>query len=130
MKILRFLALLSGIVSADAVYAQQTYEEMELLTVNEQVTTVITASEPIRFSSPKRVRMRMVNAWLSSPSLRSDTVRSMRSSIRHVFRRRWQTKRCSRRKKRLIITLLSLSPQKRCTLLPDRYGLHRPSGVM
>ena len=43
------LALLSGIVSADAVYAQQTYEEMELLTVNEQVTTVITASEPIRF---------------------------------------------------------------------------------
>ena len=49
MKILRFLALLSGIVSADAVYAQQTYEEMELLTVNEQVTTVITASEPIRF---------------------------------------------------------------------------------
>jgi conjugative transposon TraN protein len=29
--------------------AQQTYEEMEQLTVNEQVTTVITASEPIRF---------------------------------------------------------------------------------
>ena len=29
--------------------AQQTYEDMELLTVNEQVTTVITASEPIRF---------------------------------------------------------------------------------
>ena len=29
--------------------AQQTYEDMELLTVNEQVTTVITASDPIRF---------------------------------------------------------------------------------
>ena len=29
--------------------AQRTYEEMEHLTVNEQVTTVITASEPIRF---------------------------------------------------------------------------------
>ena len=29
--------------------AQHTYEEMEHLTVNEQVTTVITASEPIRF---------------------------------------------------------------------------------
>lgn len=29
--------------------AQTTYEEMEQLTVNEQVTTVITASEPIRF---------------------------------------------------------------------------------
>ena len=31
--------------------AQQTYEEMEQLTVNEQVTTVITASEPIRSST-------------------------------------------------------------------------------
>lgn len=29
--------------------AQQTYEEIEQLTVNEQITTVITASEPIRF---------------------------------------------------------------------------------
>lgn len=29
--------------------AQQTYNELEQLTVNEQVTTVITASEPIRF---------------------------------------------------------------------------------
>ncbi|EFI71494.1 MULTISPECIES: conjugative transposon protein TraN [Segatella] len=29
--------------------AQQTYEEMEQLTVNEQVTTIITATEPIRF---------------------------------------------------------------------------------
>lgn len=29
--------------------AQQTYHEMEQLTINEQVTTVITASEPIRF---------------------------------------------------------------------------------
>ena len=38
-----------GIVSTTAVHAQQTYEEMELLTVNEHVTTVITASEPIRF---------------------------------------------------------------------------------
>ncbi len=40
-------ALLSlGILSAKA---QTTYEEMEQLTVNDQVTTVITASEPIRF---------------------------------------------------------------------------------
>lgn len=30
-------------------HAQTTYQEMEQLTVNEQVTTVITASEPIRF---------------------------------------------------------------------------------
>lgn len=36
-------------LSAIPVMAQQTYEEMEQLTVNEQVTTVITASEPIRF---------------------------------------------------------------------------------
>ena len=39
-----FVALLvSGSLSA-----QQTYNEMELLTVNENVTTVITSSEPIR----------------------------------------------------------------------------------
>jgi conjugative transposon TraN protein len=49
MKILKTLALMMGIASAATMQAQQTYEEMELLTVNEQVTTVITASEPVRF---------------------------------------------------------------------------------
>ena len=38
---------------ATPMMAQQTYEEMEQLTVNEQVTTVITASEPIRFVDSK-----------------------------------------------------------------------------
>ena len=38
-----------GLFSGHEVLAQRTYEEMEQLTVNEQVTTVITASEPIRF---------------------------------------------------------------------------------
>ena len=38
-----------GVLSGHEVLAQRTYEEMEQLTVNEQVTTVITASEPIRF---------------------------------------------------------------------------------
>ena len=42
-------ALLLCALSASPVMAQQTYEEMEQLTVNEQVTTVITASEPVRF---------------------------------------------------------------------------------
>ena len=42
-------ALLLCAMSAVPVMAQQTYEEMEQLTVNEQVTTVITASEPVRF---------------------------------------------------------------------------------
>ncbi len=41
--------LLSGIFILPEANAQTTYEEMEQLTVNEQVTTVITASEPIRF---------------------------------------------------------------------------------
>lgn len=50
MKIYKYIAmsLLSMMVSLPS-FAQQTYEEMEQLTVNEQVTTVITASEPIRF---------------------------------------------------------------------------------
>lgn len=42
-------ALLMCALSALPMKAQQTYKDMELLTVNEQVTTVITASEPIRF---------------------------------------------------------------------------------
>ena len=42
-------ALLLGALSAAPAMAQQTYEEMEQLTVNEKVTTVITASEPVRF---------------------------------------------------------------------------------
>ncbi len=42
------MALIVGAATLTA-NAQSTYEEMELLTVNEQVTTVITATEPIRF---------------------------------------------------------------------------------
>lgn len=43
------MMLLSGIFILPEAHAQTTYEEMERLTVNEQVTTVITASEPVRF---------------------------------------------------------------------------------
>lgn len=41
--------LLIGVLTVCGANAQTTYEEMELLTVNEQITTVITATEPIRF---------------------------------------------------------------------------------
>ena len=44
-----FTAIAVFAASINGVFAQQTYEEMERLTVNEQVTTVITATEPIRF---------------------------------------------------------------------------------
>ena len=43
------IMLLIGIFILPEAKAQTTYEEMERLTVNEQVTTVITASEPVRF---------------------------------------------------------------------------------
>ena len=45
----KICALLMGVLTVCGANAQTTYEEMELLTVNEQVTTVITATEPIRF---------------------------------------------------------------------------------
>ncbi len=45
----KIAALVWGMLIACPAFAQQTYEEMEQITVNEQVTTVITASEPIRF---------------------------------------------------------------------------------
>ena len=38
-----------GLMTTVSSQAQETYNELEQLTVNEQVTTVITASEPIRF---------------------------------------------------------------------------------
>ena len=44
--------LAAGLCAAYEAKAQKTYEEMELLTVNEQVTTVITASEPVRLVDP------------------------------------------------------------------------------
>lgn len=48
-RIMTMLLLSVGTIAAHEAKAQRTYEEMEQLTVNEQVTTVITASEPIRF---------------------------------------------------------------------------------
>ena len=47
MKIIRIAALLLAAFPT-VISAQQTFQEMEQLTVNENVTTVITASEPIR----------------------------------------------------------------------------------
>lgn len=47
-KILTSL-FIAGLLAWPKAHAQTTYEEMEQLTVNEQVTTVITATEPIRF---------------------------------------------------------------------------------
>lgn len=41
--------LAAGLPGVRNAQAQTTYEEMEQLTVNEQITTVITASEPVRF---------------------------------------------------------------------------------
>ena len=43
------IMLLASIFILPEAKAQTTYEEMERLTVNEEVTTVITASEPVRF---------------------------------------------------------------------------------
>lgn len=49
MKTFKKLGVLLCALSATPIMAQQTYEELEQLTVNENVTTVVTASEPIRF---------------------------------------------------------------------------------
>lgn len=50
MKLIKkTLLLLLGVVSLSSVTAQNTFVDMEVLTVNENVTTIITASEPVRF---------------------------------------------------------------------------------
>lgn len=41
--------LAASLLFAASVHAQQTYQELEQITVNEQVTTLVTASEPILF---------------------------------------------------------------------------------
>ena len=48
-RLLSGLFLSTVLLTGGTANAQLTYEELEQLTVNEQVTTVITASEPIRF---------------------------------------------------------------------------------
>ncbi len=45
----KIAALVWGIITVCPLFAQQTYEEMEQITVNELVTTVVTASEPVQF---------------------------------------------------------------------------------
>lgn len=45
----KFCALVVCALASLPSMAQQTYQEMEQLTINENVTTVITASEPVRF---------------------------------------------------------------------------------
>ena len=45
----KFCALAVCALASLPSLAQQTYQEMEQLTINENVTTVITASEPVRF---------------------------------------------------------------------------------
>ena len=50
MKLYQSLLVgIAAICTTPSMYAQQTYTELEQLTVNEKVTTVITASEPILF---------------------------------------------------------------------------------
>ena len=50
MKIIQRIGLaVAGLMATMNMQAQETYQELEQLTVNEEVTTVITASEPIRF---------------------------------------------------------------------------------
>ena len=49
MNIKHYTALILSFAAAFTLRAQSTPRELELLTVNDQVTTVITASEPVRF---------------------------------------------------------------------------------
>lgn len=49
MNIKHFTVFTLSVVAALSLRAQNTPRELELLTVNDQVTTVITASEPVRF---------------------------------------------------------------------------------
>ena len=51
MRILikNLVVTVAWMVVASPAFGQKTFQEMEVITVNEQVTTVVTADEPIRF---------------------------------------------------------------------------------
>ena len=100
--------------------AQQTYQEIEQLTVNENVTTVITATEPVRFvdiSTDAVVGDQPINNTirlkpkegadihadgdiLAIVTIVTERYRTnMRSSIPHVCRRQCLTNKSSRKRK-------------------------------
>ena len=72
--------LAAGLFATRNAQAQRTYEEMERLTVNEQVTTVITATEPVRFvdistdkvGEPKLVQEVTDSAMAAQPMVRME----------------------------------------------------------
>ena len=100
MKIKILIAFFLCIASASLLGAQETASGLELLTVNDQVTTVITATEPIRFvdistgkvagdqplSNTLRLKpkesMQTATSSPSSPSSPSAIASSMGSSTR------------------------------------------------
>lgn len=50
MKLLKYFCVVAlSVASVTASWGQKTYNDMQMLTVNENVTTLITASEPVRF---------------------------------------------------------------------------------
>ena len=125
-------AFMVGALSIFPSMAQQTYEEMEQLTVNEQVTTVITATEPIRFvdiSTDKVVGDQPMNNTIRlkpKDSLYVDgqvlaivtivtdaTAPNMLCSIPLAYKRRLRTKKCSVRRWFLTTILRSACPQKK-----------------
>lgn len=58
-RLLRALAAVAFVaVSAVPLHAQKTFSDMEQLTVNEKVTTVITASSPYALSTCRRTQWR------------------------------------------------------------------------
>ena len=59
--------------------AQKTMDDMQYLTINENVTTVITASEPVRFVDISTDKVAL------SPSLRNAIVLNMPLSILPVW---------------------------------------------
>ena len=141
-------ALLLCALSASPVMAQQTYEEMEQLTVNEQVTTVITATEPVRFvdiSTDKVVGDQPINNTIRLKpkegadvhadgdvlaSLLNAIEPSMPLSIQPDFRRPSPTSRYCQRRRLPTIILLSVCPQRIWRGMHVQYGTLLPASAM
>ena len=133
MNTKKFLSLCLGAVLSASAFAQQTYEEMEILTVNEQVTTVITASEPIRFvdiSTDKVAGDQPINNTIRLKPKEAGHEDGEVLAIVTIVTERYRTQYGLIYTTRLTTILQSACPPKTCTAMPERYGTALPNTGM
>ena len=141
----RFLFFIMSVFLFTGMYAQKTMDCMQLLTVNENITTVITASEPVRFvdiSTDKVVGDQPIsNTIRLKPKEgvevnRDGDILGVVTIVTERYRSQYGLVYTSRPEEAVtdkcwmsapVTTILpSASPRRTWRAMPDGYGSHRP----